>query len=282
MLSQTEIEELARIIKERIGISIYMSTGIALPDLDVADLRRKGLIDGEPGSAISDAYIYGILTTLDPDLATAPYSVIKAAIEKAPLSDIEQEAIKWLNENAAIYCKGLGNTIDTATRRIIQDATKEAAMMGTIRETLTDAARSRKIRSEIVTQLRRQTKDVQRDWHRIVNTEMHSARTQGVAQGLRKQFGKDVTVIVRPHPDCCDLCRTAYTYRGQPRVFSLEELSARNNAGRTAAELKKEPGLPPLHPHCLCEVMRFDPKIHTFDSKGRITMRKRAPATKTD
>lgn len=276
VFKQSEIEELSRIIKERIGITIYSTTGITLPDLDVEKLRRKGLIPDDPEHIISDSYVYGILTTLDPALASAPYSVVKAAILAAPLSDIEKEAINWLNANAATYCKGLGNTIDAATMRIVQDVTKEDAMRGTIRETLSDSAKNRKVRSEIVTQLRRATKDVQRDWHRIVNTEMHSARTQGISQGFRKQFGGGVTVIVRPHPDCCDLCRAAYLSRGIPKVFKLADLAMRNNVGRTAAELKKEPGLPPLHPYCMCEIMRFDPAIHTFDEKGRINLRKRS------
>lgn len=281
MLSQTEIEEIIRIIKERVGISIYMTTGIAMPELDITDLRRRGLV-GDPAHAISDSYVYGILTALDPALAKAPFPVIKAAIEAAPLSSIEQEAIQWLNTNAAIYCQGLGNVIEATTRRIVHDATKEAAMLGTIQKTFSDAARARKSRSQVVTLIRQATQDMQRDWHRIVNTEMHNARTQGISRGLRKQFGDDVTVIVRPHPDCCDLCRTAYTSGGQPRVFSLNELAGRNNVGRSTAELKKEPGLPALHPHCMCEVMRFDPKTQTFDDQGRITFRKRAMAEKAN
>lgn len=280
MLTQPEIEEITRIIQERVGISIYMTTGVAIGGLDIASLKKKGLISGVPGTAIKDAYVYGILSTLDPGLATAPYSVIKAAIAATPLSSIEKEAASWLSANAGIYCRGLGNTLDAITRRIIHDSSKELAMMGKVQETLSDAVQARKTRGEMVTLLRRATGDVQRDWHRIVNTEIHSARTQGVAHGLRKQFSDDVTIIVRSHPDCCDLCKKAYSKGGVPRVFSLKELSSRSNIGRKAAELRKAPGLPALHPHCLCEVMRFDPKIQTFDKKGRIIFRKR-PAKKT-
>jgi len=275
MLTQPEIEEIARIIQERVGISIYMTTGVAIGGLDIDHLKKTGLISGSPGTAIKDAYVYGILSILDPGLATAPYSVIKAAIEATPLSNIEKEAAAWLSTNAGIYCKGLGNTLDATTRRIIHDSAKELAMQGKIQETLSDAVKARKTRSEMVTLLRRATEDVQRDWHRVVNTEIHSARTQGVAQGLRKQFGDEVTVIIRSHPDCCDLCKKAYSKGGVPKVFSLKELSSRSNIGRKAAELRETPGLPALHPHCLCEAVRFDPKTQTFDKKGRIIFRKR-------
>ena len=278
MLTKTEIEEIIQIIQERVGISTYLTTGIALPGLDIDKLRSKGMFKGDTGSVIEDAYLYGILSTLDPSMAIASYPVIKAAILAMPLSEIEKQAAEWLSTNAAMYCKGLGNTIEATTLRIVHDSTREMAMLGKIRETLSEGVKARKTHSQMVTLLRVSTKDVQRDWHRIVNTEIHNARTQGTAQGLRKQFGDDVTVIIRSHSDCCDLCRAAYSKGGTPKVFSLKELSSRNNVGRKAAELKKEPGLPPLHPHCFCEVMRFDPKIQTFDSKDRITFKKR-PAT---
>jgi len=40
------------------------------------------------------------------------------------------------------------------------------------------------------------------------------------------------------------------------------------------AEIRKAPGLPPLHPHCLCEMSYFNPKMHTFDEKGRTVFKK--------
>ncbi|MBI9086808.1 MAG: hypothetical protein JEZ11_24640 [Desulfobacterales bacterium] len=275
MLTPSEVEIIATMIKQRVGISFYMSTGHIMPDLDLKTLRMKGFISGDPGHAITDAYVYGILSAMDPHLADAPFSAIKAAMDAFPLSELEIGAITWLNTNAAIYCQGLGNTIEATTRRIIHDSTKELAMKGTIQKVLVEGTKERQTRSTVVTLLRRATEEVQRDWHRIVNTEMHSARTQGTAQGLRRQFGDNTTVIVRPHPDCCDLCRTAYTPGGAPRVFNLNEISALTNPGRTVAELRKNPGLPALHPHCMCEVVRFDPTTQAFDKDGRIVFRRK-------
>ena len=275
MLNKAQIEEIKQIIREHVGVMIYQFVGSTPPGVSIQKLRDQGIIDASvPDSAIADAYLFGVLAALDPKTASAPFAAIKDTVRNLPLSDIEKNTVGWLNDSAALYCQGLGNRIEAATMRIVQDAAKETAMRGLIRTTMSAAARERKTRGEMVTLLRNTTKDVQRDWHRIVNTELHSARTYGIATGIAKQFGADSQVIVRPHPDCCDLCRSAYTYRGKPRVFNLSDLSERNNVSRTAAEIRKAPGLPPVHPNCFCEVSYFNPKIHTFDKKGRTVFKK--------
>jgi hypothetical protein len=274
MLNKAQVEEISKIIREHIGAAIYTLTASAPSGVDIQHLRDIGIIDATvPTSAIADAYLFGVLTALTPAIASAPLSTIKDLLRKLPLSSFEKTSIKWLNESAALYCQGLGNRIDATTMRIMHDAEKALAMTTSIRETMANAAAERKTLGEMVTLLRRATGDVQRDWHRIVNTELHAARTQGVAHGIEKQFGADASVIVRPHPDCCDLCRAAYLHGGVPKVFKLADLAARNNVGRTTAELRTAPGLPGLHPFCACEVSYFNPEIHKFNDQGQIVFK---------
>lgn len=274
MLNKDQVAEIARIIREHVGVSIYYLTGSPPAGVNIDKLRSAGIIGPDvPDSAIADAYLFGVLSSLDPKVASAPFSVIKETLRNLPLSPIEKATVEWLNTSAALYCQGLGNRIETATMRIIHDAAKEAVMRDTIQTTMSAAARGRKTRGEMVTLLRRATEDVQRDWHRIVNTELHSARTHGVAHGITKQFGPDAYVIVRPHSDCCDLCREAFLSRGVPRVFKLADLAARSNIDRTAAEIRRAPGMPPVHPHCLCEMSYFNPKLHEFDKEGRVVFK---------
>jgi hypothetical protein len=276
MLTKDQIDEIARIIQEHVGVLIYLLTGSPPTGLDIQRLRDNGIIGATvPDSAIADAYLFGVLASLDPATATAPFSALKEMIRNLPLSSIEKTSIRWLNESAALYCKGLGNRIEAGTMRIVHDAAKAMAMQGAIRSTLSEASQERKARGEMVTLLRRATEDVQRDWHRIVHTELHTARTQGIAHGIAKQFGEDSYVIVRPHPDACDLCKAAFLLRGKPRIFKLADLAARDNVGRTAAEIRKAPGLPPLHPHCACEMAYINPKLHALDKEGRIVFKDR-------
>jgi len=275
MLNKSQIDEILKIIKEHFGAAIYKLVGSPPSYVDIQKLRKKGIIDASvPDSALKDSYLFGILAAMDEKTAKAPFSAIKIVANGLPLSPVENDTIDWLNDSAALYCQGLGNKFEANTLRLIHDASKEETMRGIIQTGLSEAATKRKTRSEIITQLRQATQDMQRDWHRIVNTELHGARTQGIAQGITKQFGDDAHVIVRPHPDCCDLCRAAYLKGGKPKVFKLSDLAGRNNVGRTQAELRAAPGLPSLHVFCACEVNYFNPNMHKINDEGQVEFKK--------
>jgi hypothetical protein len=271
ILNQAQVDELRRIIQRYIQASIWLMTGVPPTDADFREIQK--MAPGVPIDAIRDAYLYGMLTAIRPEVKHLPYDKVKKIIKDIPLGPVEKDAIHWLSTSAALYCRGLGNVIENGTLRIVHDADKEARMLAAIQDTLAAGAAARKTRSQIITDLRDATGDKSRDWHRIVNTELHNARTQGVARGISKSFGAAATVIVRPHPDCCDMCRAAYLHRGKPKVFKLADLAGRDNIGRKRPELVKAPALPPLHPQCFCEVIHFNPDIQEFDKDGRIVFK---------
>ena len=277
MLNTGQIKEISEAIKEHFGAMIYLMTGKTPSGVSLKRLIDRGIVAPGPSvSSLSDAYVYGLLSGIDPkNIKGKSVSEVVDWIKRIPLSEIERTAVSWLSESAASYCQGLGNRFDLATGRIISDSVKEVAMMGKIRETLADQAKRRSTRKEIITALRDATKDAHRDWQRIVNTELHQAYTYGQAKAIKDHFGHESTVIVRPFPDACASCKAAYLAKktGLPKVFKLKTLASRNNVGRKAAELRAKPGLPPLHPHCMCQVHYFDSKIHKFDKQGRIVLR---------
>ena len=277
MLNTGQIKEISEAIKEHFGAMIYLMTGKTPSGVSLERLIDRGIVAPGPSvSSLSDAYVYGLLSGIDPkNIKGKSVSEVVDWIKRIPLSEIERTAVSWLSESAASYCQGLGNRFDLATGRIISDSVKEVAMMGKIRETLADQAKRRSTRKEIVTALRDATEDAHRDWQRIVNTELHQAYTYGQAKAIKDHFGEEANVIVRPFPDACSSCRAAYLDKktGLPKVFKLKTLAARNNAGRKAAELRTKPGLPPLHPHCFCQVHYFNSKVHEFDKQGRIVFK---------
>ena len=277
MLNTGQIKEISEAIKEHFGAMIYLMTGKTPSGVSLERLIDRGIVAPGPSvSSLSDAYVYGLLSGIDPkNIKGKSVSEVVDWIKRIPLSEIERTAVSWLSESAASYCQGLGNRFDLATGRIISDSVKEVAMMGKIRETLADQAKRRSTRKEIVTALRDATKDAHRDWQRIVNTELHQAYTYGQAKAIKDHFGEEANVIVRPFPDACSSCRAAYLDKktGLPKVFKLKTLAARNNVGRKAAELRAKPGLPPLHPHCFCQVHYFNSKVHEFDKQGRIVFK---------
>lgn len=276
MLNRDQIRKIAEIIREHSAAMMYLFTGVTPESFSLHKLVEAGVIDSADSlDVIKDAYVYGILASY-PELAKEPVPEILDRIKAIPLSEIERGAVKWLSESAANYCQGLGNRFDVATGRIVHDAARELMLLRVIKETMASEAAKRESRSRFVTALRDATKDMQRDWQRVVNTELHQAMTMGTAAAISREFGKGATIIVRPYPDACDLCKDAYLDRsGVPRVFRLTEISARNNVGRKTTELRKAPGLPPLHPHCFCQISYFDEKAHEFDKEGRIVLKEK-------
>ncbi|MBN2033840.1 MAG: hypothetical protein JW836_11230 [Deltaproteobacteria bacterium] len=276
MLNSDQIRKIAEIIREHSAAMMYLFTGVAPNEISLRKLVDAGVIDSADSlDVMKDAYVYGILATY-PELAKESVPEILDRIKAIPLSEIERNAVKWLSESAANYCQGLGNRFDVAAGRIVHDAAREAMLLRVIKETMASEAAKRETRSRVVTALRDATKDMQRDWQRVVNTELHQAMTTGTAAAISREFGKGATIIVRPYPDACDLCKDAYLDRsGVPRIFRLTEVSAKNNVGRKTAELRKAPGLPPLHPHCFCQISYFDEKVHEFDKEGRIVLKEK-------
>jgi hypothetical protein len=280
VLTAKQIEEIRRIIREHTAAIVFQATGVVPLDADLKKLKAEGIIDKTvTHSALTDAYIYGLLSEKDPDkLKGATPEEILEMIRKAPLSFQESRAADWLAENAGIYCQGLGNRIEETTMRIIHDAMKERAMLGAIQETLARTAEERKTRSEMVTALRDATGDMRRDWQRIVNTELHTARTEGTAASIRKIFGGDPTVFVRPNSDACETCHAAYLETsGRPKLFKLSQLEI-SNIGRKTQELRARPGKPPLHPHCYCQLQYFNPDTMEFDEEGRVVFKEKEVA----
>ena len=274
-LTADQIKQIQGIIREHFSALTFLTVGLEPTEFDLQDLKARGVIDATvPLDLIKDGFVYGILAAMDSASASSSIAEVLRRADELALSGQERDAVKWLSESAGSYCKGLGNRFDAAASRIFYDAERESKVMGIIRDKLAAGAAARQTRSQMITQLREATEDLHRDWQRVVNTELHQARTFGTVSHITKTFGPKASVIVRPCPDACDLCKEAYfDHDGNPRVFPLREIAARNNVGRAAAEIRSAPGLPPVHPHCACQVQHFDPELHEFDELGRVVFR---------
>lgn len=126
------------------------------------------------------------------------FDEIKTYIENGIGFPLENLEVDWLKENSSLYITALGNKFCYKTKQIVHDAQKEEALRKVYQETLAEGAAKRKTRGQIVTMLNDATGEVTRDMHRVVNTELHNARTEATADYLTSKMGKDVTVIVRP------------------------------------------------------------------------------------
>lgn len=276
MLTQKQIDDVLRIIQDHIAGATYLFTGVVPSGVDIDRLKADGVVPyGTPDAALRNSYLFGMLTATQPELASAPFSEVQAAIAKMPLSELERRVSDWLANSAAVYCAGLGNRMAGAAGVVLYDAAKEAISKEAIRSTLAQGAKDRATRSEIVSRLRESLADAQRDWHRVVNTELHRGATEGVSTKLYSEFGGDVHVIVRPNPDACPVCKKAYLdATGAPKVFRLADLEI-SNVGRKQADLIAKPGKPPLHPFCHCQLIHFDPATMEVDAAGQVRFKRK-------
>lgn len=125
-----------------------------------------------------------------------------------------------------------------------------------IKHELSEGISKRQSVQSIVSNLHHKTGDWQRDYGRIVETEMNTIFQMGRAEALEQKYGEDVEVFKSVYPQACRHCIKAYLTSGlgsQPKIFLLSELQANGtNIGRKVADWK--PIVGSHHPFCRCNL----------------------------
>ena len=246
----------------------------AVPAAVLKELKQLHLVDPKIES-IKDAYLYGqILAALqNPAVAKMTLDQLKSYLIKnpVPLTPIEHHAVAMASQQAAQYCRGLGNRVNLDTGQVLIEADKK--LRAKLEATIRDATKQNIVRREGVQKLRSdlgwKTKDWARDLSRIALTEKQNAMQTGVAEHYKKKYGKDVLVARRAMPDACAHCKRLHEGPdGAPRIFRLADLEANgSNVGRKAAEWLPVVGV--VHPHCQCMTVRV-PNGWGFDEEGKL------------
>lgn len=119
----------------------------------------------------------------------------------------------------------------------------------------------------------------EKDFARLLITEMHNAVCSGKAASYVELSGGDCLVYKKPAPDACEYCRYLYMVGTIPRIFWLSELTANGtNEGRKPRKamlsgIKAHDDwratLGSVHPFCKCALHRV-PKGHTFNEHGEL------------
>jgi hypothetical protein len=273
LLTPEDLQEIRQIIEDHHDAFSVNTIGPETVPPDVlARLQDAGLVDVQVES-IKDAYVYGQLLAMmqSEKIANMSYAEFKQHLRRnpVPLSAAEIHAIQMAQQNAGMYCRGLGNRVSNATGGILieADARLRARTEGIIR----DATAFNIARRETISQLRSDlgwaTGDWKRDWHRIAVTEKQNAMQQGVADHYRSEYGGDVLVAKRAMPDACKHCKRLHNGPdGQPRIFKLRDLENNGtNVGRRAADWLPVVGT--VHPNCQCQLIRV-PEGWGFDEDG--------------
>ena len=173
------------------------------------------------------------------------------------------------------YIKGMGTRIKDSLSSTISEeemkiavAEREREVETAIREELTEGVLKRKSVQSIVSSLGHRLDEWNRDWGRIVATEMENIFQIGIAQTIMKEHGIHAKVYKDVFPGGCRYCINAYTTNGigsKPVIFDLSELIANGtNIGRKSKDWKAV--LTNIHPFCRC-MLRYVPDGYEWDDK---------------
>jgi hypothetical protein len=237
--------------------------GSMLPEAVTAQIRAAGIPRWAGPSVVESGVDLGILTAglKDPFQDEVDPDELARRIlhqRELPLSYAEAVAEQEAKEKAAIYCRGLGNTVDKETQSLIVETTVEnrAQLVDAIRDETAEAIHWRETRFAMKSRLGRATGEWHRDLHRIAETELHNAMQAGRGAAIERDHGEGAQVAKRPNPSACPACLSMYLDGdGNPRIFRLSEIKSASNArdpqtGKPRKRADWVPALEALHPHC--------------------------------
>ena len=271
-LTISQINQIKSIIKEHMGVIMQITTGDGKPS---PRLLKKLKLPKAITDLITTSYQYGKLGTIKgKDLANMSAADVKALMRQVKLTPSQQHSVEFMKIKAQQHIDSLTQKI---TSNVIASAIQsDLSMWSEIKQVIPAAIENNSPRYKVLQELRDKTQDMYRDWHRVAQTEMWSAKCQGEAEAilnkespLSKQ-GAETEVYIRPSKNACQKCKQLYVESDgvTPKVFLLSELMSNgSNYGKKQADWL--PCIPPLHPNCSC-VMNVKPKDTKFDAQGNL------------
>ncbi len=271
-LTRTQIKQIQSIISDHMEVLMQLVTGEGHPS---PQLLRKLKLPKDITDLITSAYQYGRLGVLQgKDLSTMSEADVQKLMRNLKLTKSQQNSISYAKIKAQ-------QSIDSITQRITSNVITMAiqsdlAMWDAVKEVIPVALENHTPRYKVVQQLREKTGDMERDWQRVVHTELWDAKLQGEAEAIvnnespLSSKGRDTIVFKRPAHNACAKCKQLYLERDgiTPRLFKLSELAAfGNNYGKKQADWV--PTLGTLHPNCMCPLSVM-PDGGEFDSQGNL------------
>ena len=177
------------------------------------------------------------------------------------------------------HIKGLGDRIkrDITGTIVESSATERTRQEKIIAEEIKQGVKERKTVKDIISGIGHQVGSWEKDWGRIVETEMNNIFQQGRAEQLLNEKGGEVRVFKEVYPKACRHCIRLYLTNGvgsQPREFSLGELIGNGtNYGKKVADWK--PVIESTHPFCRCMLRSIPDGYVWSDEEGRYVREKK-------
>lgn len=275
-ITSSQLDKIAQIIKDHMGVISYITTGLG--DIPSRLSKKLGL-PNKLTNLVTTAYQYGKLGILQgKDLANMSIGEVNRLLQDLKLTKSQQYSVQQVKMKAQ-------QSINNLTQRIISGVTTAALnsdlrMWSTVRNVVSSALQKDTPRYQVIQQLREQTGDWKRDWHRVAQTEMWDAKLQGEAEAILNgespmSDDKSKTIVYkRPAPDACAKCKQLYLEHDgvTPKTFKMSELMAHGtNYGKKQADWV--PTLGVMHPNCCCS-LGIMPQNTEFDASGNLVPKK--------
>lgn len=242
---------LARVVADILGKEFLTDEDKRILD----DFNFKWEIELKKIPPYYQSYIFGRLAGVlnQEQLRSLNYTDVEKYIERGQytkLTSREKATYRAAGTRTYSYIKGMGNRVkETLSNSISEEELKYTVA---IKENIEQGVLERKSVQNIVSSLGNQLSDWNKDWGRIVETEMQNVYQLGVAQTIVDKHGADALVYKDVFPGACTHCRQLYTTAGsgsKPRIFKLSSLIANgDNTGRKARDWK--PVIGATHPFC--------------------------------
>ena len=261
MFSTTDIQRIVDIIQHHYSFMIFTSLGTeVLSDEDKLFLTNYGIdIEKleEQYPPFMRNFLLGRLTAVleekqTKELTNEDFEKYLDRGQFIPLSERERAEYKISREITYNHLKGLANKVVGATRDIMLEENKK----NIISETISEGIKNRKSIASVVSDLGHRTGEWDRDWKRIVVTEMQNIYEQGRASEIIRKYGDEALCWKHTFDAACRHCLKLHLTQGvgsEPIIFKLSTLIQNGtNIGRKVDDWKAVLGT--NHPYCRCDI----------------------------
>lgn len=276
-LTSSQLSQVEEIIRKHTSVLGEILVG---SDKPLSDLAKQLGLPPQLTSLVTTAYKYGKLSLLQgQDLTTMTTDQVNRLMRSIKLNPSQQASIDAAKTRAQTFIDNLQQkVVSTVIPAAIQS---DMIMWDAIKDIIPTAMENHTPRYQVIQMLRDTTKDWNRDWHRVAQTEMWTAKLQGEAEAIVNNEhpltndGAGTMVYKKPAPDACPMCKKLYLEADgvTPKVFSLAQLMANgSNVGKKQADWLPVVGC--VHPNCQC-TMNVKPPNTDFDSSGNLIYKRK-------
>jgi len=276
-----QIQEITGIVDFHASYLIFQVLGKdSLSDFDRFTLEQNGIDLGELVNKFPpywQSYMFGKLTGQlnNYQAGQIEYDDFIKYLKRGqyiPLTTREKEEYNIAKQKSYGHIKGLGDKIKGNVNGIMteESSKKRQEYEKVIKDEIKRGVVERKAIQSVISEIGHKTGDWNRDWGRIVETEMQDIFNKGRAEQIRNDKGDDAKVYKEVYQSACRHCIRLYLTNGigsKPRIFTIPQLEANgDNMGKKVNDWK--PTVYSTHPFCRCNLISI-PKGYEWDEEKK-------------